>query len=193
MYLYVICAGICVFIILNVIMAIKSIKQKSISEIYIHTGLTIFLGLIVLEWIPGTFKTWAQFDILWLRVIGFVLFVPSAYLVASTIYALKKHGKLETAILDTTTALVDTGIFGVIRQPMTLGMAIWSIALIFVFQSILSVSLGLLSLFCFWMSAREEATYNIDKFGDDYRAYMKRVPMWNVFGVMWQEKGEKLV
>jgi len=30
------------------------------------------------------------------------------------------------------------------------------------------------------MGARKEAKYNIKKFGDDYREYVKKVPMWNV-------------
>ena len=71
--------------------------------------------------------------------------------------------------------------YGIIRQPITLGMTIWSIALILVFQSILSIILGTLSIFCFWMSARKEAEYNIKKLRDEYKEYMKKVPMWNIF------------
>lgn len=63
---------------------------------------------------------------------------------------------------------------------MTLGMAIWSIALILVFQSVLSIILGASSIVCFWLLARKEAEYNIGKFGDNYREYMKKVPMWNI-------------
>jgi protein-S-isoprenylcysteine O-methyltransferase Ste14 len=31
------------------------------------------------------------------------------------------------------------------------------------------------------MSARKEAEYNINKFGDEYKEYIKKVPMWNIF------------
>jgi len=41
-------------------------------------------------------------------------------------HALKRKGKSATADFTATTALVETGIYGVIRQPMTLGMAIQS-------------------------------------------------------------------
>ena len=61
-------------------------------------------------------------------------------------------------------------------------MAIWSVALIFTFRSALSTILGVVSLFCFYMSARTEGEYDILKYGDDYREYMKGVPMWNVLG-----------
>jgi len=29
------------------------------------------------------------------------------------------------------------------------------------------------------MSAKTEAEYNLKKFGDEYKEYMKKVPMWN--------------
>jgi protein-S-isoprenylcysteine O-methyltransferase Ste14 len=32
------------------------------------------------------------------------------------------------------------------------------------------------------MASRKEDEFNIKKFGDAYREYMKRVPMWNLFG-----------
>jgi len=91
--------------------------------------------------------------------------------------------------LDATTVFVDTGIYSMVRQPMTLGMAIWSIALIFVFQSLLSLVLGLACVLCFWLSATKESVHNISKFGDAYKEYMHKVPMWNVLsGVLKQQR-----
>jgi len=127
------------------------------------------------------FKLWTQFDILWLQIIGLILYVPSGILVFGSMFKLKHKGKPDTADPTSTTTFVDTGVYRIVRQPMTLGMAIWSIALILVFQSILSIILGVLSFFCFWMSARKEVEYNTRKFGNEYREYMKRVPMWNIF------------
>ena len=122
---------------------------------------------------------WVHFDVSWLEFIGFILYIPSTYLVMAPMRALKRYGTPETGI--ETTTFVDS-IYATIRQPMTLGMAIWSVALIFVFQSALSVILGVVSLFCFYMSARTESEYDILKYGDGYREYMRRVPMWNVLG-----------
>jgi protein-S-isoprenylcysteine O-methyltransferase Ste14 len=31
------------------------------------------------------------------------------------------------------------------------------------------------------MASRKEDVFNIEKFGDTYKDYMRRVPMWNVF------------
>jgi len=52
---------------------------------------------------------------------------------------------------------------------------------ILVIQSIPSTILGLVAIFCFWMASRKENVFNIEKFGDTYKDYMRRVPMWNVF------------
>lgn len=192
MYRYILCIIILAFIwIVNGRWIFQSARERITSEIYIHIGLGIFLTLLTLELTLGTFNLWMRFDILWLRVIGFILYIPSAYLVAASIYALKHRGRPATADFTATSTFIDTGIYRLIRQPMTLGIAIWSIALIFVFQSVLSIILCVPSIVCFWISARKEGEYNIRKFGDDYRKYMKQVPMWNVFkGLRSRARGD---
>ena len=183
MYEYALCIGICAVIwIVNGKLIINAIKEDVTSEIYMHTGLGIFFSLITIEWILVADLSGLRMhsNIPWLEVVGFVLYIPSAYLVVASVHALKRYGTPETGI--ETTIFVDSGIYKTIRQPMTLGMAIWSVALIFVFQSALSAILGVVSLFCFYMSARTESKYDILKYGADYGDYMKRVPMWNVLG-----------
>ncbi|MBI4721574.1 MAG: hypothetical protein HY769_00975 [Candidatus Stahlbacteria bacterium] len=160
----IVCIGICAVIwIVNSRWIIQSAKERFISEIYMHIGLSIFFTLLTLELTIG--KEWMHLDILWLKIIGWVLYVPSAYLGIVSHIALTHRGKPETSALNTT-ILVDTGIYSIIGQPMTLGMTIWSIALILVFQSVFSIILGACSMFCFWMSARKEAEDNIKKFGE---------------------------
>lgn len=182
MYRYILCIILCAVIwIVNGRWLIQAVRERITSELYIHTGLGIFLTLLTLELSLGVFELWTRLDILWLQVIGFILYIPSAYLVGAPMYALKSKGRSESADIFHTTTLVDAGIYGIIRQPITLGLAIWSLALILVFQSILAVILGVLAIFCCWMSARAESEYNIKKFGDDYKEYMRRVPMWNIF------------
>jgi len=176
------CIGICAIIwIVNGIWIRQAVKERITSEIYIHTGLSIFFTLLVFELTLGIRGSWMHLGVFWLALIGWILYIPSAYLVIASIHALKHKGRPETADPTATTTFIDTGVYSVVSQPMTLGMAIWSIALILVFQSILAVILGMESIFCFWMSARKEAEYNIRKFGDKYKEYIKKVPVWNIF------------
>jgi protein-S-isoprenylcysteine O-methyltransferase Ste14 len=153
-----------------------------------HIGLAIFLSVLVLELTLGNESVWNRFDIRWLQVIGWVLYLPSAFLVLGSIIALKHRGKSRGGDFTQTTRFINRGLYGYIRQPMTLGLAIWSVAFIFVFQSVLASVLCIISLYCFWMAARKESNYNIRKFGDDYKEYMKKVPMWN-FLKIWIRSG----
>jgi len=182
MFTYILCAGICAAIwLINGIWIIRAVKEHVISEVYMHSGLSAFFTLLTVELILGT-RIWTEFDISWLRIVGFILYVPSAVLVFGSMIELKRKGKPQTGDPTAATVFINSGVYRMVRQPMTLGMAIWSVALILVSQSIISIILGVSSAFCFRMAASKEAEYNIRKFGDKYIEYMKRVPMWNVLG-----------
>ena len=181
MYRYILCVGICAIIwIVNGRYIIQATREHVTSEIYMHTGLALFFTLLTLELTLSTFELWEQLNIRWLTIVGWLLQIPSAYLIASSIHALMYKGKPKTTDFTATTTFIDSGIYGFVRQPMTLGMAMWSVALVLAFQSILAVILGVVSLFCFWISARKESEYDIRKFGNAYKEYMKKVPMWNI-------------
>jgi protein-S-isoprenylcysteine O-methyltransferase Ste14 len=181
MYRYILCVGICAIIwIVNGRYIIQAMREHMTSEIYMHTGLAMFFTLLTFGSALGTFKLWGQLGIRWLTIVGLLLYIPSGYLVALSMHALKYKGKPKNTDFTATTTFIDSGIYSFVRQPMTLGMAMWSVALILVFQSILAVILGVVSLFCFWISARKESEYDIRKFGNAYKEYMKKVPMWNI-------------
>ena len=56
-----------------------------------------------------------------------------------------------------------------------------TLELILVFQSALSIVLSTVAVVCFQMGATKEDEFNIKEFGDDYKEYMNKVPMWNAF------------
>jgi protein-S-isoprenylcysteine O-methyltransferase Ste14 len=172
--------------IVNAKYIIQAIQEHNQSEAYEHCGLPVYCTNLVLgigrPQIAGVFS-----DLLWLKIIGFILFIPSAILVIAPLVSLERKGKTKTSASpllapSDATIMLNTGIFGVVRHPLYLGTALWSVALMLVFQSILSVILGIVAISCFWMASRKEDEFNIKKFGDPYREYMKRVPMWNLFG-----------
>ena len=166
--------------IINIREIIHAVKKRMPSEIFIHAGLGLFFTILIIEWTLGAFGYWGRLNILWLKIIGLILFIPSAYLEWTSHEMLKHNANPEGGKLDATTVFVDSGIYNIVRQPMTLGMAIWSIALILVFQSLLSLILGLACVLCYWLSATKEGEHNIYKFGDAYKDYIQKVPMWNV-------------
>lgn len=176
------CIVICAIIwIANGIWMTQAVKERFVAEIYAHLSLGLFFTLLALELTIGVYGAWKHVGIGWLEMFGWVLYIPSAILCFGGIATLKHRGKPKTGDPSYTTTFIDTGIYGVIRQSITLGLAVWSFALILVFQSILSIVLGVLVMFCCWISAIKESEYNIKKFGERYEAYMRRVPMWHVF------------
>ena len=79
-----------------------------------------------------------------------------------------------------TTQLVDTGIYAVVRHPQYTG-GVYAIFLttFLLYPHWLFGALGVIGVAVIYMGCREEDQRLIEKFGDDYRAYMKRVPGMN--------------
>ncbi len=184
LYRYLIVIGICALIwFVNGRWLLHAAREGITSEIYMHTGLGLFFTLLTLELALGLAGAWLHYERGWLEAIGLLLYIPSGILVFGSMLELKRKGRpdLKTGDFTATTALIDTGLYGIIREPMTLGMAIWSVALILAFQSLIALLLGALAFGCFWMAAHTEDEYNFRKFGEAYTDYSRRVPLWNLF------------
>ena len=76
--------------------------------------------------------------------------------------------------------LVDTGLYGVVRHPLYLGVILFFCGGILVGQhwavAVVAVA-GLVTMY--WSMLLEERS-SIEKFGDDYKRYMQRVPRMNI-------------
>ncbi|MCK5030096.1 MAG: isoprenylcysteine carboxylmethyltransferase family protein [Thermoplasmatales archaeon] len=174
MWMYIICAGIWIGFILHWITS--SIPKRRIFEIYAGCSISICLTLLIF----GLFG-WYQEEISQvLQVIGSILICITIALALITFVTFRSKGKPKKGI-EETTVLIKGTIFGVIRHPLYLGFALWGIGQILVIQTVVSTILGIVAIFCSWMASRKEDEFNIKKFGDSYREYMKKVPMWNVF------------
>ena len=81
-----------------------------------------------------------------------------------------------------TTQLVDTGIYAVVRHPQYTG-GVYAIFLttFLLYPHWLFGALGVIGVAVLYMGCREEDQRMIEKFGDDYRTYMKMVPGINIF------------
>jgi len=174
MWVYIICAIIWTFF-LGILVPERKRKRIS-SEIYGHCGMSFLLTLLVL----GIGGVGIQHSILLLKIMGFILFIPAVFLIIYPTIALKERGKPKSKDFTTTTSLVTTGIYRIVRHPMSLGMVIGTIGLMLTFQSILSTILGVAAILCLYIHSKKEDTFNIEQFGDGYKEYMRKVPMWNI-------------
>ena len=177
MWAYIICGCIWIGIIFGWLIPV--IRKRMVQEIYMACGLGIYFSLIVLGWI------WKTLDIRPLLYIGYAVIILGIAFVIPSFISLKHKGKPESG-WEQTSVLIDSGVYRIVRHPLYLGSAIATLGIMLVIQSVPSTILGLVAIFCFWMASKKEDAFNIDKFGDAYQEYMKKVPMWNVFRRIFQ-------
>jgi protein-S-isoprenylcysteine O-methyltransferase Ste14 len=156
-----------------------SIPKDRIYEIYAGCGIGICLTLLIF----GLFGWYQPREdsppLQTLQVAGTVLYSASVVLVLLSILALARRGKPE-GFVERTTILIDRGLFGVIRHPLYLGVALWSLGLVLRIQMILPAVLGMVAFGCSWAASKREDEFNVEKFGEGYQKYMTMVPAWNV-------------
>ena len=91
----------------------------------------------------------------------------------------RKGGVSRGASYIHTTQLVDTGIYSIVRHPQYVTFIWWAIAGMLLFQHWIVVVLGLPVIPLTYLDLMRADTAAIEKFGEAYRAYMKRVPRAN--------------
>ena len=78
-----------------------------------------------------------------------------------------------------TTELVDTGVYSIVRHPQYVTFILWAIAGMLLFQHWVVDLLGIPIFPLTYIDLIRADKDAIEKFGDDYKAYMKRVPRAN--------------
>jgi len=78
-----------------------------------------------------------------------------------------------------TTQLVDTGIYSIVRHPQYVTFMLWAVAGVLLFQHWIVVLLGIPIVPLTYVDLIKADEDAIEKFGNDYKAYMKRVPRAN--------------
>ena len=94
----------------------------------------------------------------------------------------KKGGAPKGKSIVHTTVMVDSGIYAVVRHPQYLGFILFVFALVLMSQHWLSVISGLLGSALFYKDVLREEQMSIEKFGNDYKRYIQKVPRMNLLG-----------
>jgi protein-S-isoprenylcysteine O-methyltransferase Ste14 len=92
----------------------------------------------------------------------------------------KKGGAPKGESIVHTSVLVDSGVYAVVRHPQYLGFILFVLALVLMSQHWLSVISGVLGSALFYRDILREEQMSVEKFGDDYRRYIERVPRMNL-------------
>jgi protein-S-isoprenylcysteine O-methyltransferase Ste14 len=118
-----------------------------------------------------------------LAIIGWVVCAGGMVLVVAPIVMFPRRGGVSKgkSYVDTT-RLVDTGIYAVVRHPQyTGGIIAIFLANLLLYPHWLFAVLGVVGSVVIYLGCREEDKYLVEKFGDDYKRYMQRVPQMNFF------------
>jgi protein-S-isoprenylcysteine O-methyltransferase Ste14 len=116
-----------------------------------------------------------------LEIIAWVVLAFSLVLVFAPMVMFPRRGGIPKGkSWVNTTRLVDTGIYAIVRHPQYAG-GIYAIFLtnFLLYPHWLFAVLGVVGIVVVYLGCLEEDKFLIEKFGDDYRDYMKRVPRTN--------------
>ena len=118
-----------------------------------------------------------------LVILGAVVWVFGMVLVMAPIIMFPRRGGVPKGkSFVRTTLMVDTGIYAVVRHPQyTGGVYTIFITTFLWYPHWLFMVLGVAGTAVIYLSCKEEDQRLVQQFGDDYVAYMKRVPGMNIF------------
>ena len=116
-----------------------------------------------------------------LTIIGWVVWVFGMVLVMAPIIMFPRRGGVSKGkSFVHTTQLVDTGIYAIVRHPQYTGgiYALFLTTFLWYPHWLFGV-LGMIGTAVIYLSCREEDKLLVEKFGNDYTEYIKRVPGMN--------------
>ena len=116
-----------------------------------------------------------------LAYIGVGLYVLSGLVFgALSVIEFRKEGRVRKGKSYVhTTKLVDTGIYSIVRHPQYVTFILWAIAGMLLFQHWIIILLGIPIIPLTYIDLIRADKDAVEKFGDDYTAYMKKVPRAN--------------
>jgi len=124
-----------------------------------------------------------------LAYVGVGLYVFSGMIFGMLpVFEFRKKGKVRKGqSYIHTTKIVDTGIYSVVRHPQYVTFILFSIAGMLLFQHWIIILLGIPIIPLTYIDLIKADKDAIEKFGDEYKAYMKKVPRANfLLGIIRQ-------
>ena len=106
-----------------------------------------------------------------LVVVGYVTLGIGAFLFMLSVITLRRKG---------ISHVIDSGIYGMVRHPMYLGGMIMFLSHAFFGQNWIIITSTAVGIACCYLLMLSGDQRNIQKFGEDYLRYMKRVPRMNL-------------
>ena len=115
-----------------------------------------------------------------LQWVGWGVWVLSLIFGIGPILIFYKYGGVERGkSYVQTTKLVDTSLYAIVRHPQYLAGVLFNLALMLLAQHWFVILIGIVSMGLLYLEIRAADQEGLDKFGEEYRCYMQRVPRAN--------------
>jgi len=125
-------------------------------------GITFFLNIIAMNLYPQIIKG--------LIIIGWIILGIGALFVVLSIVTLRRKG---------ISKIIDSGVYSIVRHPMYVGGMVMFFSHIFFGQNLIVVISTIIAIVCCYLIILSADQRNLEKFGDDYKRYMQKVPRMN--------------
>lgn len=146
-----------------------------------HVPVTFTTLLFILQIVVGVYllSEVSQIEILAYVGVGLYVFSGMVFGMLPVFEFRKKGGVRKGQSYIHTTKLVDTGIYSVVRHPQYVTFILFAIAGMLLFQHWVVILLGVPIIPLTYIDLIKADREAIEKFGEDYKAYMKKVPRAN--------------
>lgn len=162
-------------------------KWEFSVEIILASILTVgqyFLAFFVYK-LPG---------VLWLQIMGGVIWVLSVLFAIWPIFILRNKGKPPKGKSYVhTTKLVDSGLYAICRHPQYVAGMLFNLSLMLLAQHELIFAMGIFSMTLMYRDIQNADDEGLEKFGSKYKRYMTQVPRANfLLGIfrLWKKRRE---
>jgi len=154
--------------------SIKYKRYHGITRFFAFESIFILTLLNYRVWFFNPFSTF--------QILSWILLFLSAYAGLAGYLLLKRKGKADKNF-ENTSVLVKSGLYGYIRHPLYFSLFLLGTGVMLKDLRQVQLILGSINLVAIFFTARIEEKEMINKFGDDYRSYIKETKMFIPFVV----------
>jgi protein-S-isoprenylcysteine O-methyltransferase Ste14 len=151
--------------------SIRSLPGSAVNPLTTQWAMPI----LQLLGIPADIDVWSRMIISGILIIFGALTVRSALLTFGLDYMTVVY-----LYYPEESEIVDHEIYSIVRHPTYLGGSLLAIAAIAFRFSVYSIVIGIIAFLIFRLQVRREDKELVNRFGDSYRTYMKKVPALHV-------------
>jgi len=123
----------------------------------------------------------------WLTYLGWALFAISAVLGWLPILEFRRHGRVaKRRSYIHTTALATSGLYSIVRHPQYLASDFLAVAVVCISQHWTVYLTSVIAIAANHVCMVKADRDLVEKFGEPYREYLRRVPRWNFLVGLWR-------